>query len=102
MQLTDILHDFESSSVGVAAITVDSNAESAELARDESIKVPLLSDPELSVTMAYGLAVEGGDIPVPATLIIDQDKTIQWKYVGEDLADRPSSEEILRHAESFR
>ena len=73
-----------------------------EFIEDKSITVPLLSDPELSVTSAYGVAMEGKDIAVPATFIIAGDKTVYWRYIGENMADRPTEEEMLQQAISIR
>ena len=42
--------------------------------------------------------MEGKDIAVPATFVIDTDKSILWKYVGENMTDRPPEEEILQMA----
>jgi len=52
----------------------------------------------LAVIQAYGVAMEGKDIAVPATFVIDTDKSILWKYVGENMTDRPPEEEILQMA----
>ena len=62
---------------------------------DKGITVPLLTDPDLAVISAYGVAMEGEDIAVPAIFIVDGEKTILWQYIGEDVADRPSEEEVL-------
>ena len=56
----------------------------------------------MKVISAYGLAMDGDDIAVPATLVIDQQKQIHWKYVGEDMTDRPSPEQVLELADKVR
>ncbi len=39
--------------------------------------------------------MEGGDIAVPSTFIIRQDREIVWQHIGERKADRPEPEEIV-------
>jgi len=88
--------------VGLAAISADPQEDSAELIADKEITVPLLSDPELAVISAYGVAMEGQDIAVPATFIVRADGTISWSYVGESMADRPDAERLLELASAAR
>lgn len=84
------------------AISADSREDSASFAADDGITVPLLSDPELRVISAYGVAMDGDDIAVPASFIIRPDGTIYWSYVGETMADRPDAAELLKLAEKAR
>ena len=59
------------------------------------IPFPLLSDQALDAALAYGVAMEGRDIALPAVFVITQDGEIAWRTVGEALDDRPSLAEIL-------
>ena len=77
------------------AISADSQADSRELARRLKLRFPLLSDPELRVISAYGLAMTGQDIAVPATLIVDPKGEIIFRHVGETMVDRPALLDIL-------
>lgn len=56
---------------------------------------PLLSDPGLVSVRAYGIAMEGREIAVPATFVVLPDRRIAWRYVGETQADRPAHEAAL-------
>jgi peroxiredoxin len=94
--------EFSKRGIGLAAISADYPADSTALIEKENITVPLLSDPTLEVISTYGLAMEGDDIAVPSTLIINQNKEIHWKYVGEDMKDRPSAQTVLELAEQAR
>ena len=87
--------EFKENNISLAAISADTKEDSAEFIEEKGIGVPLLSDPDLTAVKAYGVAMEGQDIAVPATFVIGQDKTIRWKYVGENMTDRPSEEEVL-------
>lgn len=77
-------------------------AESAEWIAEDGIRVVLLSDPNLEVISAYGVAMDGEDIAVPATFVIRQDRTIHWSYVGESMADRPDAPELFEIARKAR
>jgi peroxiredoxin len=84
------------------AISVDAAEDSQELVEDEQITIPLLSDPDMTVIKAYGVAMEGEDIAVPATFVVRQDRTIHWKHIGETMADRPPTDELPALAEQAR
>jgi len=84
------------------AISVDTAEDSRDLIADEQITIPLLSDPGMKVIKAYGVAMDGKDIAVPATFIVKQDRTIYWKYVGETMADRPPTADLPALAEQAR
>jgi hypothetical protein len=47
------------------------------------------------VALQWGVAMEGRDIAVPSVFVVLPNGTIFWKKVGENMADRPSSSEIL-------
>ena len=85
--------------MGVAAISADEVEDSVQLADSLAIGFPLLSDTDLKAAVAWGVAMEGRDIAVPATFVVTQDRKIFWKKVGESMTDRPSNEEILEVTE---
>ena len=93
---------FDEKGIGLVAISADYPADSKTLIEKENITVPLLSDPKLEVISTYGVAMEGDDIAVPSTMIINQKKEITWKYVGEDMKDRPSEQSVLELAEQVQ
>jgi peroxiredoxin len=84
------------------AISVDDPEDSRELIEDLDLTVPLLADPTMEVISAYGVAMEGEDIAVPATFIVRRDKTIYWKHVGETMRDRPPTAELPDLADQAR
>ncbi len=79
-------------------ISADTKEDSREYIEDKGITVPLLSDPALKVISDYGVAMKGKDIAVPSTFVITKDKKVHWKYIGENMADRPNEEEMLNLA----
>ena len=90
--------EFEKQQIGLVAISADTREDSAEFIEEKGITVPLLADPALEVISAYGVAMDGKEIAVPATFIIDKNKKIVWKYVGENMTDRPDEKEVLQMA----
>ena len=60
----------------------------------------ILSDPGANVIRTYGLVhpgagMEGGDIALDTTLLVDTDGRERWRRVSETLPDLPTAEEIL-------
>lgn len=49
----------------------------------------MLSDPDLKAIRAYGVEDVGNDISLPATVVVKQDGTVHWVYVGDRPSDRP-------------
>jgi peroxiredoxin len=77
------------------AISVDTPEDSRELVADLGIRFALLSDSDLRVANAYGVAMAGKDIAVPAVFVVNPDRSIYFRYVGENQADRPSARKVL-------
>jgi len=88
--------------VPVVAISADTAEDSIALARKRDIPFPLVHDEDLRAALAYGVAMDGEDIAVPAVFVIDAEGRIRWKQVGESLWDRPSVEDILARVDEVR
>ena len=88
--------------MSLVAISVDEPADSVGLANKIGISFPLLSDPGLKTALAYGVAMEGEEIAVPATFVVTPDKRIVFERVGESLTDRPSVSDILAQVDALR
>lgn len=58
------------------------------------LNFPLLSDPDVAVASAYGVAMKGQDLAIPATFVVMPNREVFWKYVGENPSDRPP-EDVL-------
>lgn len=65
-----------------------------KFARQIGARFPLLFDENLRISMAYGVAMQGRDIPVPAVFVVLPNGTIFWRKVGESVADRPTAAEL--------
>ena len=88
--------------VSLVAISAYSHQDSLEFAESLSIGFPLLWDSDLSVADAYGVAMEGRDIAIPAVFVISPEGHIQWKQVGETMMDRADPAVMLERAVAAR
>ena len=60
----------------------------------------ILSDPGAQVIRSYGLVhphsgIDGGDIALDTTLLVDVDGRERWRHVSQTLLDLPTTEEVL-------
>lgn len=77
------------------AISVDPVSEAKAMKERYKLGFELLSDPDMSTVKAYGVAMKGRDIAVPAIFIIDKQQRVRFAYVGTTIDDRPDPEELL-------
>ncbi len=56
---------------------------------------PLLQDPEARTAAAWGVQMDGSEIAIPSTFILDAKGRIVWSKVGERVTDRPAIRDIL-------
>jgi peroxiredoxin len=94
-QLANIQDRLEKKGIGLAAISVDEPEDTIKFAGQIGARYPLLRDDALHVSIAYGVAMEGRDIPVPAVFVVLPDGRIFWRQVGESVSDRPTNAQIL-------
>jgi peroxiredoxin len=73
-----------------------------KLAADLGLRFPLLSDPDLRVATAYGVAMKGRDIAVPSVFVVRTDRSIAFRKVGETMADRPTADEVVAQVTAAR
>lgn len=102
MQLAEHHDRFQRERIALVMISVDSVEDSRALADRLGTRIPLLSDPDMTVIGAWGVAMEGRDIAVPATFVVDRERRIRWRRVGETQIDRPAIAETLDQARKAR
>lgn len=90
-----MLPRFKARGARLAAISVDPPETSAKLHRRLALGFPLLSDPEMKVIKAYGVAQDGRDLAVPALFLLEGKRRIVWSDVASDYTDRPGAREVL-------
>ena len=81
-------------------LSVDAQDDARRLAKGEGLDFPILCDTKREVIAAYGLrheagGLDGGDIPIPALLLIDKDGRILARHVSERAQDRWAPRRIL-------
>ena len=75
---------------------MDNISETTILAKTLVLTYKLLSDPNGKVANEYGVYNLLGDgVAAPAVFIIGPSTVIEWSYVGRNIGDRPSSEDII-------
>jgi peroxiredoxin len=70
------------------------------MATELGLHFPLLSDPDLRVASAYGVAMKGRDIAVPSLFVVKTDRTIAFRKVGENVGDRPTPDEVVAQVQA--
>src|SRR5436189_5503800 len=80
----------------MAGISVDLIANNHAMVEKLLLPFHLLSDPEGRVIKEWSVWTDaGGGIARPAILAIRPDGTMGWRYVGRDLSDRPTDDEVV-------
>lgn len=91
--------------VQLVAVWVDPPEKSRQAIAQHDLPFSILSDTEAKVIRQYGLlhadgSPFGGDIAVPAQVLIDQDGAIIWRRMANRITDRPDPEQVLAAARS--
>ncbi len=82
------------------AVSVDGPEDSMRVVRRQELEYAILCDIEHSIIASYGLVHEGGgitggDVAVPAQVLIDTTGQIAWKHVSQNVPDRVDPREVL-------
>jgi peroxiredoxin len=91
--------NFERAGLQAAAICVDTVEQNRAMVDKLLLPFPVLSDPDASVIEPWGLlnAAEKG-IAKPALFLVQPNRSIAFRYVGQDFTDRPTDEELFAAA----
>jgi peroxiredoxin len=93
--------EFDSVNTRLIAISVDDREHALDVWNNVvNRQFTILSDPGARVIGSYGLVhrgagMEGQDIALDTTLLVDVDGRERWRHVSQTLADVPTTEEIL-------
>jgi len=92
--------------IAVVAISTDSVDESSRFNNQWRFPFPLLSDPNLRIIDAFGSRHPNGhgiyDVAHPAMIILDPQKTIQYKKINNNADELPNTNEIISLVKNFR
>ena len=93
------IEDFRRRGTHVVGMVVDPVPTNAELTRTARLEFPILSDPDLRTTDAYGLrhrdGHDGHDIALSASILVDANGIVRWTHVARNLRVRPAPADIL-------
>lgn len=95
------MNEFQTRNIAVAAISVDSPAESKKLCDAKGYTFPFLSDPKADVIRQYGVlhpkgGPDGHDIARPAEFLVDSAGVIRWANLTDDFRVRARPADVLR------
>ena len=81
-------------------MVVDPIETNAQLVRDAGLEYPILADPDLRTTDAYGLRHAGGghggvDIAFSGSVLIDASGIVRWVFVTRNFRVRPTVSDVL-------
>jgi peroxiredoxin len=93
----------ERAGLQVAAICVDTVEQNRAMVDKLLLPFPVLSDADAAVIEPWGVlnAAEKG-IAKPALFLVQPDRTVAYRYVGQDFTDRPTDEELFAAAAAGR
>ncbi len=100
------MDEFRSRGVRIAAISVDSSAESRKLSQDQGYTFTFLSDPKAETIRRYdvlhaGAGANGRDIARPAEFLVDAAGVIRWVNLTHDIRVRARPETVLRQIDDL-
>ena len=100
------LNQFQKRGVQIAAISVDSAAESRQLCRSQGYTFIFLSDPKAEVIRLYGVLhpgarQDGGDIARPAEFLVDSSGAVRWRNLTDSILTRLRPETALSAIDSL-
>lgn len=92
--------ELEALGVRVVAVSVDPPTRSAEVVRRGRLPFPILADEEGRMIRAMGLLHKGGgpgggDIAIPAQVLIGQAGDVLWERVADRIQDRPDPQTTM-------
>ncbi len=90
------LAQFKSQNTEVIAVAVQDIAGAQTSVHDTNATFPILADPDHTIADQYGVFnLLGDSVATPSVFVINQTGQIVWSYVGENINDRPTNQEIL-------
>jgi peroxiredoxin len=90
--------EFQYLDAELLGISMDNIAETSRLVETLGVTYKLLSDPNGKVVKEYGVYNLLGDgVAAPAVFIIGPNRSNEWSYLGRNIGDRPSVDDIIAH-----
>ncbi|MBO20349.1 MAG: hypothetical protein CL732_07415 [Chloroflexi bacterium] len=95
-ELADAYPQFSELGTEIVAISTDDVTDAKQMASLVNAPFQVLADASSETALAYEVfdLLDDG-VAAPAVFIVDGDRVVQWKQIGQDIADRPSLGELL-------
>ena len=96
VELEGIYNEFKKYNAELVAISMDSREDTLSLIRELGLSYHVLPDPTGKVVKKYDVYNLLGDgVATPSVFIVSGEKSVNWKYIGESISDRPDNETLL-------
>ena len=96
VELEGIYNEFKKYNAELVAISMDSREDTLSLIRELGLSYHVLPDPTGKVVKKYDVYNLLGDgLATPSVFIVSGEKSVNWKYIGESISDRPDNETLL-------
>lgn len=118
--LQEIIPEIKALDYQIIAISTDSPKNLNETSKQKKLEYILLSDSDLSLAKAFGIAFEAPKkyesmlsnssegknakhiLPVPSVFIVDKESTIQFEYISPDYTHRLNANLLLKIIEEIK
>ena len=87
----------------VLAVSTDDLTRAGYVVDRLGLEFPIMYNPQADMVKEYGVFNLLNDrLATPSTLVIDTQGKIRWKYIGVNIADRPSNRSIIRQLKKLQ
>lgn len=97
-ELNEARSRFAADGIQLVAVSSDPPDETKEYADEAGIELQLLSDPNMQVISTYGLVQKDKQNAIPATYVLGKNRSIHWRYLGENVMDRVDIDQLIEIA----
>ena len=96
VELQEVYPEIQSLNAELFALSMDDIYDTTTLSLALDLDYSVLSDPDAYVAKKYGVFNLLGDgVATPSVFIIDDNKTVVWSYIGDNISDRAELKDIL-------
>jgi len=100
VELQENYQAFKARNVEVLAISMDRESDAKQMADLAKAQYPVLPDPTGAIVRRYGVFnLLGDSVAAPATYIVAKSGAVTWDHIPRDIADRPTSVQLLQRPE---
>ena len=105
-QLVELQNDYQAIKdlqAEVLAVSVDDLRRAGYVVDRLGLEFPIMYNTEADMVKEYGVFNLLNDgLATPSTFVIDTQGKVRWKYIGVNIADRPSTRSIIRQLKKLQ